>query len=297
MEAVEREMIPKRGRGLGKATLALREGLLEIVANLTTVATVRQMYYLAVSFLGGALVPKTEAGYRKVQGNLVAMRRDGSVSYDVIADNTRWMRRPTTYSGLDAMLESQRQLFLRDLWQDQDAYVEVWCEKDSLAGVVMEATYDLQVPLMVSRGFSSESFLYSAAETMAAQDRPCFVYLLSDYDRAGFQLSDSVESGLRRLTNGDVDLTFQRLALTTEQLVGWTLQTRSPKERDLEGGWRHLFQGGCAELEAIPPQVLVGLVREAIMRHVDPVDLATHEREQALQQETLDTFLAGWRNR
>ena len=34
----------------------------------------------------------------------------------------------------------------RDLWDDQGAYVEVWSEKDALAGVLMEETPDATCP-------------------------------------------------------------------------------------------------------------------------------------------------------
>ena len=44
-----------------------------------------------------------------------------------------------------------RQLFYRrDLWAAMPVYVEVWCEKDALAGVIMEETYPWHVPLMVA---------------------------------------------------------------------------------------------------------------------------------------------------
>ena len=37
---------------------------------------------------------KTEAGYTKVQTDLVQMRRAGVLPYDWLADNTRWQRKP-----------------------------------------------------------------------------------------------------------------------------------------------------------------------------------------------------------
>ena len=43
-------------------------------------------------------------------------------------------------------------------------YVEVWCEKDALAGVLLEETEPYDVPLMVAKGYSSISFLHSAAD-------------------------------------------------------------------------------------------------------------------------------------
>jgi hypothetical protein len=50
-------------------------------------------------------------------------------------------------------------------------YVEVWTEKDALAGVLLEETAAWDVPLMVSRGFSSISYLYEAAREIERQGR------------------------------------------------------------------------------------------------------------------------------
>lgn len=57
----------------------------------------RQVFYQA-SVAG--IVEKSEAGYTKVQTDLVQMRRDGALPYDWLADNTRWQRRPTTCGSM-----------------------------------------------------------------------------------------------------------------------------------------------------------------------------------------------------
>jgi hypothetical protein len=49
------------------------------------------------------------------------------------------------------------------VWAEADDYIEVWCEKEALAGVLLDVTGEFDVPLMVSRGFASESYLYSGS--------------------------------------------------------------------------------------------------------------------------------------
>jgi hypothetical protein len=51
--------------------------------------TVRQAFYQATV---RGLIEKNEAGYAKVQTDLVFMRRDGWLPYKWLADNTRWQR-------------------------------------------------------------------------------------------------------------------------------------------------------------------------------------------------------------
>ena len=41
--------------------------------------------------------------------------------------------------------------YRRAIWDDQDVYVEIWLEKDALAGVVYDETEKWDVPFMVTR--------------------------------------------------------------------------------------------------------------------------------------------------
>src|SRR5271157_4662294 len=60
--------------------------------------TVRQLFYRLVS---QGVIAKTEAEYKSTVVRLVGeMRLDHSIPFSWIADNTRWMRKPDTYSGL-----------------------------------------------------------------------------------------------------------------------------------------------------------------------------------------------------
>ena len=84
--------------------------------------------------------PLSENEYKKVAKQLVNMRKSDVIPYRFIADNTRWMRKPTTYDSLDEMLESAAASYRRSLWRSQQNYVEIWMEKDALAGVFHEVT-------------------------------------------------------------------------------------------------------------------------------------------------------------
>ena len=53
--------------------------------------------------------------------------------------------------------------YRRDLWINQPDYVEIWVEKDALAGVISPITTEYDVALYVCRGYSSTTFLYEAA--------------------------------------------------------------------------------------------------------------------------------------
>ena len=125
-----------------------RAELHKIVANMHPM-TVRQVFYQA-SVLG--LVEKTEAGYNKVQTDLVQMRRSGEMPYGWLADGTRWVRRPQTYSSIQAALDETARFYRKALWDDAPTYAEVGLEQDALAGVNAPVTSEYDVPLLVARG-------------------------------------------------------------------------------------------------------------------------------------------------
>jgi hypothetical protein len=263
---------------------AIRDGLFSI-ANEMHPLTVRGLFYQAVS---RGLIEKTEAGYTTVQTQSVKMRRESELPYGWIADATRWQRKPATYSSAEAMLERTARTYRQAIWEDQDAYVEVWLEKDALAGVVYQVTSQWDVPLMVTRGYPSLSYLFDAAETLKAEEgRPCFLYYLGDHDPSGLDIPRKVERDLR-VFSPDVDLTFERIAVTMDQVERWSLQTRPTKGADTRA--RH-FEGNSIEVDAIPPDQLRDLVWDAITRHIDADILERTRRIEAAERETLQGII------
>jgi hypothetical protein len=277
-----------RGRPLSPKTLAIRAAVLSL-ADEFDLMTVRQVFYQLVS---RGIVPKTEnRGYRPVQTQVLKMRREGLLSWDFIADGTRWMRKPTTYDSVDDALRAVQRAYRRNLWRSQQVRIEVWLEKDALAGVVDKVTVPWDVALMVSRGTSSASFLHSAAEHATAawnvEGIRTAVYALYDFDAAGDRAARNVENGLREHAAG-VPISFERLALTPAQVVEWNLPTRPAKRSDPEAA---SFGAVAVELDAIPPDLLVGLVDAAISRQVDA---DAWEKEQAVERSE-DDLLARMR--
>lgn len=137
-----------RRRRTKAEVLAIREKIVEVV-EAAQPATCRQVFYLLVS--AGA-VEKTEAEYKGTVVRLLTdMRLEGEIPFGWLADNTRWVHKPSTYSSLQHMLEETKRLYRRALWDDQDDYVEVWCEKDAISGVLYEETAKYDVPLHVAR--------------------------------------------------------------------------------------------------------------------------------------------------
>jgi hypothetical protein len=174
-----------------------------------------------------------------------------------------------------------------DLWARSDVYVEVWCEKDALAGVLMPVTREYDVPLMVARGYSSKTCAYSAAEVMRATEKPCRVYYVGDFDPTGWQMARNLEE---KLVEFRAPVRFRRL--TVNQIRLWALQRyRIPAVR------RSLLSSAAVrsrvELDAVHPDLLRGLVRDAIERHIDHTHLEALRREEGAAREALQELAQG----
>jgi hypothetical protein len=253
-------------------------------------ATVRQSFYQGVS--RGA-IDKTEAEYRTVVRLLTEMRIDGSIPFGWIADNTRWMRKPRSFSSLEDALRITAETYRRATWDNQLVYVEAWLEKDALAGVVYEETEKWDVPLMVTRGYPSVSYLHAAAETIASCGKPAYLYYLGDHDPSGIDIPRNVEVRLREFAP-TAEIHFHRLAVTRKQIVELDLPTRPTKARDSRAKG---FLGESVEVDAIPPSELRRLVRDAIEQHVNKRALKVLRIAEQSEQESLGWLASTWKMR
>ncbi len=244
-----------------KAEVEERRNLLLAIIYDGKPMTVRQVFYQATV---RGLVEKAESGYAKVQTDLTVMRRAGDLPYDWLADNTRWQRRPRTFSSVEEALKETAKFYRKSLWDDADAYVEIWLEKDALSGVIYPITSMYDVPLMVARGYASLSFLYSAAEYINELDVPAYIYHLGDFDPSGVNAGEKIEETLRELAP-DAEIYFERIAVTPEQIERWDLPTRPTKASDTRAKG---FGNISVELDAIEPNRLRQIVRRAIEQHL-----------------------------
>jgi hypothetical protein len=250
----------KRARATKAEVTARRDALMGIVGEARPM-TVRQVFYQATV---RGLVEKEESGYVKVQTDLVLLRRSGDLPYGWLADNTRWQRKPRTFDGVEEALTETARLYRKNLWVNANSYVEVWLEKDALAGVVYPVTSTFDVPLMVARGYASLSFLHDAAEYIGSLDVPAYIYHFGDFDPSGVNAGEKIEETLCEMAP-DATIHFERVAVTPEQITEWNLPTRPTKTSDTRSKG---FGAESVELDAIPPDDLRALVQETIEWHL-----------------------------
>jgi hypothetical protein len=281
----------KRTRRTRAEIEALDNALREIVDQFRPV-TVRQVFYQAVNRI---LVPKSETkGYRVVQRRLVTLRASGVVPHGDIVDGTRYVHGHRRYHDLGEFTTYAAGLYRKDYWSTSEVNVEVWLEKDALKGVLIPTVVnECGLGLHVTRGFASITYLQEAAEDIERDGRPTYVYVLTDFDPSGVSIAEKVEEELTARAPY-AEIVVERLAVDREQIVRWNLPTRPTKASDTRAAkFRQVYGTDSVELDAIPPNELRNLVRNAIDSHMEPWRLTQFRMVEREERETLRTMFGG----
>ena len=147
----------KRNRRTKSEMAAIRTGIRQVLED-DNPMTARQVFY-CIEVLG--LIKKTEAEYDgTVIRLLTEMRKSGAIPWGWITDYTRVMRKPRSFSSMEDALLHTAQTYRRKIWDRLNVRVEIWLEKDTLAGVLIDETWKYDVPLMVCRGYPSLTFIH-----------------------------------------------------------------------------------------------------------------------------------------
>jgi hypothetical protein len=284
------------GGGVSMASRAelarLDEALVRIVAANRPI-TVRGVFYRAVA---EGLVLKDEAkGYRVVQRRLVQLRVGGEIPYGWITDGSRTVHGYARYRDADEFASTVKFRYRQDYWRDAEEYVEVWVEKETMVGVLKPVVLDeFGLDLYVTRGFSSLTYLQEAAEDINCEDRPVYVYVLTDFDPYGRNIAERIEEELgERCFEAEVHV--ERIAVTEEQIERYSLPTRPTKKSRRKGATYYERTHGpvSVELDAFPPNELRRIVAECIERHMAPWRLEQMRMVEREERQGLARLLAG----
>lgn len=118
---------------------------------------------------------------------------------------------------------------------------------------------------MVSRGYSSLSYLHGAAMQIKYIYQPTHIYYFGDYDPSGRDIPIDIEAKPRRFAP-EAEIHFEIIGVTPEQIEIFNLQTRPKKKTDSRS---KNFEGESVEVDAIPPNILCLMVRQVMERHID----------------------------
>lgn len=281
--------------GFNAATIQQAFGLAQIVEDVGPI-TLRGAFYRAVS---SGLFPDTDDKHYRAAGNIVLkLRRTGCVRFTKIVDSTRRRLKPSSWSGLTDFLDTVQGTYRKDLWSRQDSYIEVFVEKDAMAGVLEPVTSEFDVPLNVIRGDISETFVWNIAEIWKQIPKIIYCYYLGDHDPSGLRLEQTLKEKLFHYTPHSSRIIWRRLAIDpadfqNENIIGFPIKGNrndkawQTKHRD------YLEQHGdrCVEIDALAPDDIRKRLADAITHHIDPQEWVKLQEIEAAERDTISQFV------
>lgn len=262
--------------------------------------TLRQLYYQLVA---RDIVPNTKRSYQNMGRLLNDGRMMGLVDWDAIEDRTRIPRKASEFEDLSSLSRAALAAFRLDRWEGQRNYVELWVEKDALAGVLLPIANEWHINLMVNRGYSSQSAMFEAAKRFARArqnlprappelDEPrgaladsirkrdglpkpkprregvgLTIIYLGDHDPSGEDMVRDVGS---RLATFGVPVNVEKIALTMNQVDEYDPPPNPAKMTDSRAE-KYVAEHGDSswEVDALKPDVLQRIIRERLRELVD----------------------------
>jgi hypothetical protein len=271
-------------------TLALLEQVQAVLAEYAAYLplTLRQIFYRLIGAHG---FDKSEGAYSRLGEHLNRARRaqliDMSAIRDAWSDSRvpRFAEEQTADEWLDGWQRAMRGAASRlrlDRQTGQPSQLVVLCEAAGMVPQIAAAVEEWSISTYSSGGFDSTTLRHNFARQISDEDRPTEVLHLGDHDPSGVHMFLALAEDVQAFAGhygGSVS--FTRLAVTPEQIRDLALPTAPPKIGD-----GRAFTGQTCQCEAIAPDVLNEIVRQAVEERIEQAALRrVMRREHALRRE------------
>jgi len=250
--------------------------------------TIRQVFYRLV---GQFEYDKTENAYGRLCEAFNRARRAGLISFEAIRDDGGTRISPPSWAGVasfKATVADSAETYRLDRQTGQESRLWVGCEAAGMAPMLANVADPYGIPVMSSGGFDSLTAKRNLAQELCAATGAVEILHLGDFDPSGEHIFTALFEDVAAMVTelGHPAPKFTRLAVTPEQIASLSLPTAPPKKTDN----RSFDADYTVQCEAIPPDVLTDILRDAIeARQCPDIRASVSAREQQDRRE-----LARW---
>lgn len=259
--------------------------------------TVRQIYY---QFVARGWLPNSVRNYKRLASILNDGRIQGLIDWNAIEDRTRSLTSIATSAGPKAKIESTVKSFAVNMWRNQPYEIEIWVEKEALAGVIERTANRFRIPFLSCRGYTSQSEMHLAAmrlkRRIIERKKKIVILHLGDFDPSGVDMSRDIYDRLQLFMGREFELlTFRRIALNPKQILKYKPPPNPAKATDSRfRAFKEKYGSQSWELDALNPTVIDRLLTRAIDKYRDlsiwDADVAREDKGRGLLQSVADRW-------
>lgn len=254
--------------------------------------TLRQLYY---QFVARDLLANTQKSYSRLGGIINDGRMAGLIDWNAIVDRTRNLKKLSTWNEPSNIIEGAAYSYRTDKWSTQVYRIEVWIEKEALAGVFERVCNELEVPFFSCRGYTSQSEMWRAAMRLKKWERAGFetrVLHFGDHDPSGMDMTRDIEDRLHLFGSR---MQMERLALSMDQVQQYHPPPNPAKMTDSRfAQYAQEYGDESWELDALDPPVLSALVEERVLDYRDDVEWEKRIESQEKERASLNLTAEHW---
>ena len=232
------------------------------------VLTLRQLYY---QFVARELISNDMRSYKRLGHIIDEGRLGGLIDWESIEDRTRKLSRLATWDSPSAIVEACADQFRIDLWENQPYQIEVWVEKEALAGVIESACNKWRVPFLSCRGYTSQSEMWRGGRRLLRHiknNKKVLILHLGDHDPSGIDMSRDIQKRIDMFIDREC-FEFIRIALNMDQIERLKPPPNPAKATDTRfQAYRDKFGDESWELDALEPRIITGLIESHITKRI-----------------------------
>lgn len=229
--------------------------------------TLRQLYY---QFVARGFLPNKQTEYKRLGSVINDARLAGLIDWYAIEDRTRSLQGVQHWGSPNEIIDAAAGSYRIDKWSDQEIVPEVWIEKEALSGVVAGICRRLDVNYFACRGYNSQSEQWHAGQRMLGRyqgehQQKTLVLHFGDHDPSGLDMTQDNTKRLDMFTHFEC-VELRRMALNMDQVKKYNPPPNPAKVTDSRFAEYEQEHGDESwELDALEPNVIIDLIREAVL--------------------------------
>lgn len=244
--------------------------------------TNRQFYYQLV---GKDLIPNADEIYKRICVFLTDSRYAGRIDWESIEDKERGSEMPSDWENVNAIISSAIYSYRLPRWQDQDYYLEMYCEKKAGINTLKPIADKWHIHFGFNKGYSSASAMYELSKRIAEQiedGKKARILYFGDHDASGLDMIRDIRTRIIEFLIGghividplgddedNPNFEIIPVALTMQQIKKWNPPPNPAKMTDPRAKW-YIAQFGKVswELDSLKPLELRKMADKSVREFV-----------------------------